>query len=1131
MEEIYEFLVPGNYTYNSDIEVTGGNAQLTNLGSSTVFTENFNDAVGLTFGAEVEISGGAQAQLASIDTPATYTENFNDAAGLTFGGLVEISGGAQAQLALQNDPGIVFTEDFANDTDFTYNASNTEFTGGLVRQIQKAYRPTYYLGTFFANYDSDINGNYGDGVLTGTAVGGASVSAGKLDLKYSDSRYVTYPATLNANHGAQGCIRLKYTPNYSGAPGATRQIIGIANGSALADCIYILHTAAGNIWFRVFVGGAAPVDIQAAWITGIAGTEYELEFNWDLVNGASRMFVNGNQLGATSAGVGVRATTMTLIKVGCAYDNSGVSNAEFNDLIIFSSPQHTANYAPSAYGLAAPKQPTFYAGYDYVLNGDWGDGVLTGTAVGGAAISGGKLDLKYNDTRYITYPALGNASTMVQEGCIRFKLTPNYNGTPASDRSLISIGTPGSGNNHILIRHLTGTGNLYVYIYDNTGVVRVNLNCGAWSPTSGTEYEIELNFNLTTGATRLFINGTQFGGTNTGTGTRDNTFTTIAVGSNINGSQTSNFEINDLLIFSHVKHTANYTPSWTGIRAYEYDADIITLPEMHYTGAGTLVSFDTFTPIDTNGPRYTLQIGRSGNYLYWDGGAWSISNNTYSQANPAATFAANIASISVLGEIYGQFRVYTQNNIGSRQSADNINLSLTAQTYSTTNPTIDIDLPVTATATGQGVSAWTNFSETVTEPGSDTVTFTLSDDNGVTYKYWDGGAWSVSSGFAQSNDGPTIDTNIATFPRTASGMKVRVYLHSNDGTTTPNIANLDVDYDDYIYSTANPTVDIDAIIESTVPGQTVTLNSFTETSIEGGSDLVTYQLSNDAGVSWLYWDGAAWSAAVGYAQSNHATEVNAELATFPINSSGLKVKVFLHSNDGSTTPAIQNLDISYTDFVYSVLNPTIVSNAYLSAEGLTSFAATVTETGSDTITFTVEVDAVEYYWDGAAWATGGSFANSNTAADINTNVATLDLSAGVNMRIIAYIHSNDGSSTPILSDITVNYDYYDIPAPLPNQCLVTGYLSDVLNNPIVGATVSVRPSRIFTIDGTDTTIFRSWITVTTDANGYFEAPVFPSTDAAGDEVTYDFKFTSGTETIYRYNLTVPDQAQIDFGDL
>lgn len=218
-------------------------------------------------------------------------------------------------------------------------------------------------------------------------------------------------------------------------------------------------------------------------------------------------------------------------------------------------------------------------------------------------------------------------------------------------------------------------------------------------------------------------------------------------------------------------------------------------------------------------------------------------------------------------------------------------------------------------------------------------------------------------------------------------------------------------------------------------------------------------------------------------------------------------------------------------FTYSTANPTIVSSSFLSAEGLTSFAATVTKTGSDTITFTIEVDSVEYYWDGVVWSAGGSFVNSNTAADINTNAATLNLTAGVTLRAIAYIHSNDGTTTPTLSNITINFDYYDVPAVLPNQCLVTGYLSDVLNNPIIGASVSVRPSRLFTIENTDTTIFRTWITVTTDANGYFEAPIFPSTDAAGDDVTYDFKFVSGTETIYRYNLTVPDQAQIDFGDL
>jgi hypothetical protein len=89
-----------------------------------------------------------------------------------------------------------------------------EFVGGKAQQ--KDQRPAD--ATFGANYNSNINGNWGDGVLIGTPVGGASVLGGKLDLAHNDVRYVDYDADLNADSQQTGCIRFKVTPNYTGGP-------------------------------------------------------------------------------------------------------------------------------------------------------------------------------------------------------------------------------------------------------------------------------------------------------------------------------------------------------------------------------------------------------------------------------------------------------------------------------------------------------------------------------------------------------------------------------------------------------------------------------------------------------------------------------------------------------------------------------------------------------------------------------------------------------------------------------------------------------------------------------------------------------------------------------------------------
>ena len=154
---------------------------------------------------------------------------------------------AGASLIFQNNPGQDFTQDFLSDVGFIYNASNTEFVAGVMRQIQKAYRPTYYLGTFFAGYDTSIDGDYGYGVLTGTAAGGASISGGKLDLAGGTVKYVSYDADFNADSQQVGCIRFKITPNYNGVPVVSQIFCRIEeNVASDNNAIIIYHNSVGG---------------------------------------------------------------------------------------------------------------------------------------------------------------------------------------------------------------------------------------------------------------------------------------------------------------------------------------------------------------------------------------------------------------------------------------------------------------------------------------------------------------------------------------------------------------------------------------------------------------------------------------------------------------------------------------------------------------------------------------------------------------------------------------------------------------------------------------------------------------------------------------------------------------------
>lgn len=530
------------------------------------------------------------------------------------------------------------------------------------------------------------------------------------------------------------------------------------------------------------------------------------------------------------------------------------------------------------------------------------NGSITGTQVGSPTIVGGKLECSSpNVSNYWENAAIGSASSTLS---IKFKVTPLYSGSPLSNMNMFEILNGTDLQNKIIVFH-GSTGAIRFSLYNSVG----GLHSSAlsfptlWNPTSGQEYEFLFQINTTTGYASCYIDGIQIGNYNIGVYTRATGANRFELGAGVSYVQT-NFRYDDVIMFSDIQQTgATYVTGYSIVPTIYY-SDIVTLPEMSYTGPGTILHGDAFSITGAGAPRFTLQIGRSGFYLYWNGVAWAVSNNTYAQANDAATFNTNIATLPVLGEIYGQFRLYFDNS-NTLSSVNELTITLTTQIYATTNPTIDIDAVVLASVSGQAPMAWNSFTETIFFAGLDAIKYTLSNDGGIIYKYWDGATWSNSAGYVQSNTGTEINTNIASFPLTASGMKIRVYLHSEDGTTTPSIGNLTVNFDDYIYPTTNPM--INRVLDISTDG----LLSVVEVATKTGSDEIKYIPSLN-GID--YWYDAGWIVSNGtYSQSNTAAEIETNKASAIIaRTDVLGVKIFLHSDDGSTTPLLNTLTLTFS---------------------------------------------------------------------------------------------------------------------------------------------------------------------------------------------------------------------------
>jgi hypothetical protein len=454
---------------------------------------------------------------------------------------------------------------------------------------------------------------------------------------------------------------------------------------------------------------------------------------------------------------------------GFTYDNT---KAEFTGGLVQQKDQRPAN-------------ATFGTTYTTDINGNWGNGILTGTASGGASVSGGKLNLKGATLKYVTYDAIGNAPN-TQIGCIKLKYTPNYSGSPAGNRYLFDwYSNPANDNNSLQIFHASD-GTIKARLCNSIGNYIYSSFLAAWIPVSGTEYEFEFNFDFTAGATRLFINGVQIGSTITATGTRTSSLY-LRIGA-AHDSSNSDGEFNDIKVFSIVQHTANYTPGYTVAENIYLETSVIC-PEMEYTGAGTLVSFDNLITTETLTPKYTLQIARSENYLYWSGSAWVTSDGTYSQSTSKTDFNLHKASLPVIGQKYGQFKIHFESG-SNLSSISELTASLTSQIYPTTNASI---IPVT----GINADDLESVISTFTATGFDTVKFVLNID-GID-KYYTGSAWAESSGFAQSNIIGQYTEGVLDLLGISLGaiVKPKVFLHSEDGLTTPTITRITEVYNFY----------------------------------------------------------------------------------------------------------------------------------------------------------------------------------------------------------------------------------------------------------------------------------------------------------------------------------------------
>jgi len=98
-------------------------------------------------------------------------------------------------------------------------------------------------------------------------------------------------------------------------------------------------------------------------------------------------------------------------------------------------------------------------------------------------------------------------------------------------------------------------------------------------------------------------------------------------------------------------------------------------------------------------------------------------------------------------------------------------------------------------------------------------------------------------------------------------------------------------------------------IESLVVENLSSWDSFTETATKNGGEIY-YQLSDDDGSNWKYWNGSNWALASA-TDYNTALTINSNISNFPIVKGKIMFKAFFSSN-GSQQIQLDQIDIGYS---------------------------------------------------------------------------------------------------------------------------------------------------------------------------------------------------------------------------
>src|SRR3989344_119517 len=216
-------------------------------------------------------------------------------------------------------------------------------------------------------------------------------------------------------------------------------------------------------------------------------------------------------------------------------------------------------------------------------------------------------------------------------------------------------------------------------------------------------------------------------------------------------------------------------------------------------------------------------------------------------------------------------------------------------TVNNTTATLDFDWAVTAYDATPNPNTFQLYVFVDTASGAPTIGTEVWSSGEITTTQ----SWNSETSIDISSAVPTAGTYY---------LKIAVWVETGGSSTGPftiGYDNVALGWTGSSYPTSNPNI---YPASSYSVSSIDTWTAFNETADKGGGEIY-YQLSDNNGSTWQYWNGSSWTAA-GLSQYNTASLVNTNIGAFTTSSGQISFRAFLAS-DGSQQVQLSNVKIGW----------------------------------------------------------------------------------------------------------------------------------------------------------------------------------------------------------------------------